>query len=354
MFPLNRGGARAWLSHAHTVREFIASGDPSALIIEGDVDWDLEVKKQMILISENIQQHYHDAHLRQELKKSTIDSPPKRHIVPDVREIDTPYALDEYDVLWVGLLGQTFFASYSAPHNDVLRSFSDDTIPDPSLLHSQNHPLPPPAQAPKTRTIFFPESNPAPCSTFAYAITQKSAPKLLEVLTNPTSTDNAHDVAMRDACRNQRLKCVAVWPEVMHHQKLLGVPGEGSAIIMADEAGRKAKEEEEKKIEGEEEKEKAAEEQDQSDDLIEPDSLTANGIFDSTNDSDEVGGNGEPTSNDLAKRDEKTPVKVTANIRWSARCNSEPGWEERLQQGEPPISCIPKYSEDGWPIGVHD
>lgn len=346
VFPLNRGGARAWLSHAHAVRQFIASGDTSALIIEGDVDWDIEVKKQMILISENIRQRYQDEHLRQELRKSTIQSP------QDGRKpqgIDMPYALDEYDVLWVGLLGASFYASYSAPHADVLRSFSDDTIPEPSLLQPQSWPLPPQTQAPKTRTIFFPESNPAPCSTFAYAITQKSAPKLLEILTDPTVTDNAHDVTMREACKDRKLDCVSVWPEIMHHQKLLGIPGQGSAIIMADEAGQKAQEEKAK-----EEEAKKLEEQQQSEaENLAPYEPPLSGAIDGPTEEHGSEG-GQATSNDLSKRDDPEPVKVTSNIRWSARCNSEPGWEERLRNGEPLISCLPRYNDQGQPIGVHD
>ncbi|KAL9621919.1 MAG: hypothetical protein Q9160_003740 [Pyrenula sp. 1 TL-2023] len=331
-FPLARGGARAWLSHAHTVREFIKSGAPSALIIEGDVDWDLDIKKQMMLISENIQHYYRLQRIRDNLKRSTTGSFPTGHTVQD---IDEPYALSEYDILWTGLLGWSFYASYSVPHTDVLVPYIDDTIIDPSLIHPMNWPLPGPAKEPKTRTIFFPDSNPAPCSTFAYSITQKSAPKLLALLTDPEVTDNAHDVTMRDACRDRKLDCVAVWPEIMHHQKLLGVPGAGSAIIMADEEGKKLKAAEAAKAE---EEKKKAEEQQQQQATAGADVPVAEGI----------------QRADLSKREDSAPepVKVTANIRYSARCNSEPGWEERLQEGQPPITCLPEWNEKWEMIGL--
>lgn len=288
-----------------------------------------------MLISENIQHYYRMQRIRENLKRSTTGSFPTGHTVQDIEE---PYALSEYDILWTGLLGWSFYASYSVPHTDVLVPYIDDTIIDPNLIHPMNWPLPGPAKEPKTRTIFFPDSNPAPCSTFAYSITQKSAPKLLALLEDPEVTDNAHDVTMREACHNRKLDCVAVWPEIMHHQKLIGVPGGGSAIIMADEEGKKLKAAEATKAEEEQKKK----EQDQQ-------AAEGVGAPVAAGTEQQAGAQHENQRADLSKRDDwaPEPVKVTANIRWSARCNSEPGWEERLQEGQPPVSCLPEWN-DKW------
>lgn len=44
----------AWLAHIDMVKFVVASGLESALIIEDDVNWDVTIREQMRLVSENL------------------------------------------------------------------------------------------------------------------------------------------------------------------------------------------------------------------------------------------------------------------------------------------------------------
>ncbi|KAH7029645.1 uncharacterized protein B0I36DRAFT_364156 [Microdochium trichocladiopsis] len=46
--------AAAWLAHLDILRHFISSDLETALILEDDVDWDLRIKDQMRLVSDNV------------------------------------------------------------------------------------------------------------------------------------------------------------------------------------------------------------------------------------------------------------------------------------------------------------
>lgn len=48
------GSAKAWVSHLDMIQHSVASGFSTALILEDDVDWDINIKEQMGLISDNI------------------------------------------------------------------------------------------------------------------------------------------------------------------------------------------------------------------------------------------------------------------------------------------------------------
>lgn len=76
-----KGSAKAWMAHLDLLRFVIASGPETALIIEDDVDWDVEIKSQMRLVSDNVREYMHAA----------PDDP-------------TPFGT-EWDVLWLGHCG---------------------------------------------------------------------------------------------------------------------------------------------------------------------------------------------------------------------------------------------------------
>lgn len=76
-----KGSAKAWMAHLDLLKFVIASGPETALIIEDDVDWDVEIKSQMRLVSDNIRNYM-----------TTVPSDP------------TPFGTD-WDVLWLGHCG---------------------------------------------------------------------------------------------------------------------------------------------------------------------------------------------------------------------------------------------------------
>lgn len=69
------------MAHLDLLKFVIASGPETALIIEDDVDWDVEIKSQMRLVSDNI-----------------------RDYMGTSPEDPTPFGT-EWDVLWLGHCG---------------------------------------------------------------------------------------------------------------------------------------------------------------------------------------------------------------------------------------------------------
>ncbi|KAL9106382.1 MAG: hypothetical protein Q9227_008583 [Pyrenula ochraceoflavens] len=296
---ISRGAAQAWMSHVNALQLFLNSTDTTTLILEDDADWDVHIKQQMADVSLHLQDHY--ASPTSGLQIDPADLSP-----------DNPYGISTWDILWLGHCGDLYTDhrttdiyraeppspnpnSTSSPnppsaihHQNTTISYHDSTAPPPSLLSPtfptslllpstpspNNNPLPI-TSPPPLRALTLPAS---PICTFAYALHRSSASLLLPLVTAPNLTEDAFDVRLYSLCRWGGLRCLGVLPEVFHHQMVGGVRGGGSLIRMVD---------------GEGEGGESAEGGD---------------------DEEGVGKKGEGR-------------KYTANIRVSARCNSEDGEE---------------------------
>lgn len=76
-----KGSAKAWMAHLDLLKYVIGADLESAFIVEDDVDWDVDIKAQMRLVSDGVRDY------------------------TAMEESDTtPYG-DEWDVLWLGHCG---------------------------------------------------------------------------------------------------------------------------------------------------------------------------------------------------------------------------------------------------------
>ncbi|KAH6608846.1 glycosyltransferase family 25 protein [Trichoderma cornu-damae] len=194
----------------------------SALIIEDDMDWDIHLKSQL-----------HDiAHGARQILRET-SAPPH-----------SPYG-DNWDILWLGHCGEPFPETLEENAGlplDNLAQMSakyiihdDETVPpynEVSQLVDWTQ------YRPRTRIVHL---SAAPICTFAYAVSQRGAKKILYGL----SVDGLHmafDNSLAQLCRDAvydlgrkqsggyNMKCLSVNPTIMFHHKPKGLVASGSDI----------------------------------------------------------------------------------------------------------------------------
>ncbi|RDA89802.1 hypothetical protein CP533_4659 [Ophiocordyceps camponoti-saundersi (nom. inval.)] len=204
-----------WRGHMNAIRRVVNSGVSSALIMEDDMDWDLHLKLQLNDIAQGT---------RQVLKESSSHVP------------ESPYG-DSWDVLWLGHCGEPFpetleenvglEAEAKARMNVKYAINEDNTVPPYSevsrLVDWSAFPA-------GTRLVHL---SAAPICSFAYALSQSAARKILFAL----SVDGLHmafDNSLAQLCRDSihdlglqkeggyRLKCISVNPTIMFHHRAKG------------------------------------------------------------------------------------------------------------------------------------
>jgi hypothetical protein len=178
------GSAAAWLAHLDLLRHVIASGFETAFIVEDDVDFDVRLRDQMQLVSDNI-----------------------RNFTSAPDDDDSPYGLD-WDVLWLGHCGS---ALYSAISPDVLKYQDDSRCTTEHYSGWSKHFLRDNLEE-GFRAI---QTSMQTVCTFGYGVNRKSAPKVLKFLAS--GQDEAFDVALSSHCNGEELKCIVVNPQIMNH-----------------------------------------------------------------------------------------------------------------------------------------
>ncbi|ETI22962.1 hypothetical protein G647_04757 [Cladophialophora carrionii CBS 160.54] len=202
------GSASAWVAHLDLLKFVIASGFETTFIVEDDVDWDVRIKDQIKLISDNVRNY-----------TSVPESDPN------------PYGTD-WDVLWLGHCGSAI----------------DDWIP-PGVIYADDTRIPIELYA-SWSTGFLQERLPqghriihastmTVCS-FGYGVTRASAQKILTLLGR--GADEAFDVALSHQCRERALRCLVVNPQIMHHYEPSKDLGYVSPVDSGDGEGEPADE----------------------------------------------------------------------------------------------------------------
>ncbi|KAH0489130.1 hypothetical protein TgHK011_009574 [Trichoderma gracile] len=212
----------SWRGHMNAIRQVVKQEIGSALIIEDDMDWDIHLKSQLHDIA-------HGA----------------RHILREASALPhSPYG-DGWDVLWLGHCGEPFpetLEENAGLPSDNMAQMSakyiihdDETVPPYSkvskLVDWSQYP-------PRTRIVHM---SAAPICTFAYAVSQTGARKILYGLSVDglhMAFDNSLAQLCRDAVyglgRNQSsgldVKCLSVNPTIMFHHKAKGPVAAGSDI----------------------------------------------------------------------------------------------------------------------------
>ncbi|UKZ49500.1 hypothetical protein TrVGV298_003747 [Trichoderma virens] len=212
----------SWRGHMNAIRRVVEQEVGSALIIEDDMDWDINLKSQLRNIAHGARQLLHQS-----------------SALPH-----SPYG-DDWDILWLGHCGEPF--PETLEENTGLPSKSVEQMSVKYFIHDDDT-VPPYRKVsqlvdwsqyqPRTRIVHL---SAAPICTFSYAISQRGARKILYALSVDglhMAFDNSLAQLCRDAMyglgRNQSggldVKCISVNPTIMFHHKAKGLVASGSDI----------------------------------------------------------------------------------------------------------------------------
>lgn len=207
----------SWRGHMNAIRRIVEEDLESALIMEDDMDWDVRLRSQL-----------------EDVAKGS------RTLLGSGSSPSSPYG-DGWDVLWIGHCGE--------PFPEFLDENKDKPADHPGLQYMKTRyaiendaTVPPPDRTtgminfhayPYTRFVHI---SAAPICTFAYALSQAGARKVLFDLSVDHLT-GAFDNALASLCRrsvssvgeenpgNDRglnAKCISVTPPVFFHHKAKG------------------------------------------------------------------------------------------------------------------------------------
>ncbi|OTA69521.1 glycosyltransferase family 25 protein [Hypoxylon sp. EC38] len=200
------GSARAWLSHLDLLKYVVASGLETAFIVEDDVDWDVRIKSEMSLVSDNVRAY------------------------TGVKEDDpTPFGTN-WDVLWLGHCG-----SIITDDMHQARVYPDDSRCETELYSGWSKRFLREKLMEGHRQV-----QPAVMTvcTFGYGVTKQGARKILPLLSK--GGDEAFDVALSGNCRDQKLRCLAVNPQLFNHYEPPKDAGYLSDVHVGDGQGETA------------------------------------------------------------------------------------------------------------------
>ncbi|RMX71787.1 hypothetical protein D0869_15278 [Hortaea werneckii] len=182
------GSTGCWLGHLHALRYFLSTKQTTALILEDDADWDVEIKAQVVRAQDYLRK----------LTEPAADS----------------LWGTEWDVLYLGHCGDRY-----GPSN-VGRALSLEFVLCCCSLHAHHkvyedsatpfhygtlEPLPPGLRAIHQST--------RPVCTYGYAVTAKGAEKI----TNLSYDAKAIDTRMGRACKDGTMRCFTINPELIRH-----------------------------------------------------------------------------------------------------------------------------------------
>ena len=177
------GSATAWFSHLDLLKYVIASGLETAFIVEDDVDWDVRLKQQIKLISDNVRKYTN---------------------VPDTDP--APYGTD-WDVLWLGHCGSAI--EDGMPPSLI---YVDDTRCKTELYSGWSKHFLRDKMEEDHRAV---QVSAMTVCTFGYGVTKQSAQKVLDATAR--GADEAFDVSLSHACHQGGLRCLVVNPQVFNH-----------------------------------------------------------------------------------------------------------------------------------------
>lgn len=194
----------------------------SALIMEDDMDWDAHLKSQLQGVARGARRIFPE---------------PSRHP-------NSPYG-DNWDILWLGHCGEPF--PENLEENSGLEESARLKMATKYLIRDDST-VPPQSQVShlvdwglfpaQTRIVHM---SAAPICSFAYAVSQKGARKLLHAL----SVDGLHmafDNSLAQICRDgvfdlgrdreggYKAKCISINPTIMFHHKARGLVSADSDI----------------------------------------------------------------------------------------------------------------------------
>jgi len=220
------GSVKAWLSHHVVLKEFLDSGSETAVIFEDDVDWDVRLLTEQIPLAQKA--------VRSMSKLARLD---QKHY---------PWGtVDDWDLLYIGHCGdyfgdiqtQNIGVGHHHPHD--LRGIPHKLYEDKTMLYRTDlHPF----TASLLTAFHIPEQTRIvhksqwPLCTFGYAITRRTAERILTDIAPPKEDPSrniiAYDAAVLTGCRDGALTCFTITPELFHHM-------EGNSLIASEESSER-------------------------------------------------------------------------------------------------------------------
>ena len=236
----------SWRGHMTAVRTVLEKNLSSALILEDDIDWDVNLKRQLRafavgsrwLTSTSPPSPAHNF----DKEKAFSNSTHNLSLLYNDPAISSPYSTSSpygqnWDILWLGHCGE----GTRADDPRLFTILNDPTVP--KFSHFINHFGRgfDPAVAPE-HTRFVHASN-LPVCTFAYAISYAGAQKLLYFASVGGLLPNPFDVALGEMCRHKTLglECVSVNPALFMNFQKRGPKGFDSDSTPGGENGEKRK-----------------------------------------------------------------------------------------------------------------
>lgn len=192
--------ARALLSHLALLETIAQSEFQTALIVEDDVDFGVDIRAQMELLSKAFWDH----------------AGPSESQTPE-DEAQHPYREHEWDIFWPGHFGMSFVDStdifkytdpYALPWDHLTTQFNNYY----EQMAASSKP-----DSPQQQQLIF---NVAPLATFAYATTKTHAARLAQKLRNDKAAK--FDNAVHIDCIGGGHRCVAPVPQLFHHHQVKG------------------------------------------------------------------------------------------------------------------------------------
>ncbi|KAK5071705.1 hypothetical protein LTR64_004516 [Lithohypha guttulata] len=203
-----RGSATAWLYHIDLLKYFIMSGLESALIVEDDVDFDMKLKDQIRLASDNIRAY------------------------TEVPVTDSSAYGTNWDILWLGHCGTAM-----EPNNPGQRYLDESRCKTELYSGWSKHFLRDHLEE-GHRIVQWAGS--MTICTFGYGVHKHSAQKILNIVAS--GADEAFDVALSHACGTGALRCLVVNPQIMNHYEPPKDTGYLSPVHVGDGQGESADE----------------------------------------------------------------------------------------------------------------
>lgn len=196
----------------------------------------------------------------------------------------SPYGLRSWDIMWLGHCGG--FSSFP-PHLGRVDLPTETVLryEDATRLPPTKLHIPQDFQDDGQRSIYLPEAHPAPICSFAYAVNKLTVRKLYGLVTAPGQNGAGFDNRINELCKNGLLRCLALQPELFHHHEF-----RHRKVSLVHE-----------------------------------------------------------TDSEVSRNQtEEEMESYTVNIKHSARCNSEEGWEEEWENGNDLKTCY-DHDKHGWP-----
>ncbi|KAH7053428.1 hypothetical protein B0J12DRAFT_571706 [Macrophomina phaseolina] len=219
---LAKGSLYAWRAHMNVVRMIVEQNLTSALVLEGDVDWDIRIKQQMrdfALASQLLVQPLAGT-------KDRFIDPTYPEPLPDQRPPTTSaYGdIDRWDLLWVGHCGTRFpkLSDGNAPLGRALLN-NDASVPEQQHLDVENGGWDLLREYPAHTRIVH-RARVSTC-TFGYGISRPGARRLLYELGIRKMT-GTNDMMFRSVCDGvdgrPLFTCLTVQPQLFNHHRPAG------------------------------------------------------------------------------------------------------------------------------------